>query len=65
MAADVKAASKSTLRGPDRTGIERASSRYKAALYSLALFQLSYPKGPLFGGVPHSPSLAGGECGLQ
>jgi len=38
--------------------IERASSRYKAALYSLALFQLSYPEGSLFGGVPHSPSLA-------
>jgi hypothetical protein len=50
-------------KGFSRAWIEQASSRYKAMLYSLALFRLSYPEGSLFG--VYSLSLAGGQCGWQ
>ena len=43
--------------------IERASSRYKAMLYSLALFLLSYPKDSVSAGFVYSPSLAA-SCDL-
>ena len=39
-------------KGFSRAWIEQASSRYKAVLYSLALFQLSYPEELLSTDVP-------------
>ena len=40
----------------NRAWLEQAASRYKAVLYSLALFRLSYPEDFLSVSIPNSPN---------